>query len=136
MEYKISKIKPDIYNTVIKKFGIKKYTFETGLVFAYYPYIHTYSGKLDPALLAHELTHLKRQENTGPEWWWDKYLNDVEFRLKEELLAYRAQYQYVLKNYKKNSHYFNLKFFAECMADKNIYGFDISVVDAMNKIKE
>lgn len=136
INYKISKVPPPIYDEVRAKFNIK-HDFPAGLVFAYYPYIHVYNGRLDPALEAHECTHLQRQENTGPIWWWDKYINDPDFRLKEELMAYRVQYQYILKHSPKRTHFYNLKFFAECLCNPNIYGFThLNLISAMNMIKE
>lgn len=45
-----------------------------------------------PELLAHEEVH-ERQQGQDPEVWWDKYLSDVNFRLSQEIEAYRAQYK-------------------------------------------
>lgn len=68
------------------------------IVFTYAPNIYSPAGiELSPDLQAHEEVHIARQHD--PAGWWDKYLNDVEFRLQEELVAYRAQYQYALKHY-------------------------------------
>lgn len=52
-------------------------------------------------VLAHEEVHVQRQSKTPPAVWWHKYLTDVEYRLNEELLAYRVQYQYMHKNYSR-----------------------------------
>jgi hypothetical protein len=43
-------------------------------------------------LLIHETTHAVRQGN-DVEGWWNKYLNDTEFRILEELEAYANQYK-------------------------------------------
>lgn len=43
-------------------------------------------------LMAHEETHTIQQGN-DPEGWWDKYLEDVHFRLEQEVEAYQAQYK-------------------------------------------
>lgn len=45
-------------------------------------------------LVAHETVHGARQGD-DPEGWWVRYLEDPEFRFKEELVAYRAQYQFI-----------------------------------------
>ena len=119
MEYKISKLPPPVYEEAKEKFKFK-IDFSSGLVFAYYPYIHVYSGRLAPDLIVHESVHLERQVLIGVELWWKNYLEDPKFRLKEELLAYKAQYEWVKKNLNGNTHFHNLKFFAESLA--TIYG--------------
>lgn len=133
MEYKISKLEPDVCKKVKERFGLKV-DFSSGLVFAYYPYIHVYSGRLSDDLVAHESVHLERQAQMGVEIWWDRYLNDEKFRFNEELLAYKAQYQFVLKHFPSKLHFSNLKFFADTFC--KIYDFkNISLVIAMNLIK-
>jgi hypothetical protein len=39
----------------------------------------------------HERRHLIRQEKQGVDEWVEKYINDKDFRLKEELIAYKEQ---------------------------------------------
>ncbi len=120
IDFKISKLPPPVYERAKAKFGLRD--FSAGLVFAYYPYIHVYNGKLTSDIRAHEAVHLERQKAMGTEIWWEHYLNEDQFRLKEEIMAYRVQYKYVLKHYPKH-HFFHLKFYAESLADPNIYGF-------------
>jgi len=70
------------------------------VVFTYGRTIHSpMSDKLRDDLMAHEMVHVVRQSN--PEEWWSQYLTDPVFRLKEELLAYKAQYKYALEHYGK-----------------------------------
>lgn len=56
---------------------------------------------LETHLHVHEEVHMKQQKEMGMflgvRRWWTKYLNDPEFRLSQEIEAYRAQYQYVKK---------------------------------------
>lgn len=53
----------------------------------YNPYGHP----IDPALHAHEETHVRQQEAAGgPEKWWERYLADPDFRAAQEIAAYRA----------------------------------------------
>ncbi|MFP3947127.1 MAG: hypothetical protein ACLFWG_00220 [Longimicrobiales bacterium] len=47
---------------------------------------------LSPALIAHETEHV-RQQNGDPEAWWDRYLRDAEFRLDQEVVAHRAEWE-------------------------------------------
>jgi hypothetical protein len=64
-----------------------------GVMFAY-DNIYNPSGSVIPsALLAHEEVHILRQAGVGAQCWWDKYINDPEFRYYEELLAHVAEFQ-------------------------------------------
>ena len=42
-------------------------------------------------LEAHELCHIKQQELYGADKWIQRYLEDKDFRLEQELRAYKAQ---------------------------------------------
>jgi hypothetical protein len=76
-----------------------------GVLFAFDGNIYNPSGiVVPPALVAHEEVHLKRQAGMGPrpgdttQWsgpdlWWQRYLEDSEFRYNEELLAHVAEFQ-------------------------------------------
>lgn len=62
-----------------------------GILYAYGDAIYNPSGApLTPWLLAHELTHILNQAG-DPDAWWRKYIEDVEYRYNEELLAHRAE---------------------------------------------
>ena len=49
-----------------------------------------------PALQAHEQVHCDRQlvHPGGVVGWWRAYIEDPDFRLKEEILAHRAEYRW------------------------------------------
>ena len=73
-----------------------------GVIFAYGHDIYNPSGVTIPqALYAHEEVHGRRQLalegsliRTGRiELWWEKYIDDAEFRYREELLAHVAEYR-------------------------------------------
>jgi hypothetical protein len=76
-----------------------------GVMFAYDGNIYNPSGQtIPPALIAHEEVHLRRQREmgpdadsttrwSGPEFWWQRYLEDSEFRYNEELLAHVAEFK-------------------------------------------
>ncbi len=69
-----------------------------GVLFAYAPDIYSmYVTEIPPEMLAHEKVHIERQEayEGGVEAWWARYLVDAEWRYNEELLAHRAEYQYL-----------------------------------------
>lgn len=51
-------------------------------------------GYIDEPLGLHEATHSFQQDEVGgPEFWWNRWLSDPEFRLKEETVAYGHQYR-------------------------------------------
>ena len=76
-----------------------------GVIFAYDGSIYNPSGGfIPPALIAHEDVHLERQRQLGPgagattQWsgpdlWWQRYLEDSDFRYHEELLAHAAEFR-------------------------------------------
>ena len=69
------------------------------IVFVYAPSIYSPAGiELRPDMLAHEEVHVTRQ-GEKPEVWWRRYLTDIDFRLREELLAYQTQYKYMNEHY-------------------------------------
>lgn len=64
------------------------------LIFSYGDRIY-YRGDaaLPPELLAHEKVHCARQLDIGIGAWWERYIAETAFRLDEELLAHRAEYE-------------------------------------------
>ncbi len=44
-------------------------------------------------LMRHERVH-SRQQGANPALWWERYLKDAEFRMEQELEAYREQYDF------------------------------------------
>lgn len=65
-----------------------------GTIFAYGDTIYSPRRTDLPAhLVVHESVHFGQQRAVGgPEAWWRRYIDDPEFRLEQELEAYRAQY--------------------------------------------
>ncbi len=88
---------------------------------------------LPKALVAHELTHTLQQKNKlYGLWWWVKYLISADFRMSQELEAYRAQYQWVCNNEKHNKHLW-LDNMAYDLA--RFYELEITPTEAKNLIK-
>lgn len=54
-----------------------------------------FGGTISQDLMVHEQVHEAVQTKMGVEKWWDKYLEDDKFRLDEEVLAYKTQYNFV-----------------------------------------
>jgi len=113
-------------------------TKEHEAIFCYGDTIYNpYNIQLRPDLIEHEAIHSKRQlanPNT-PSDWWTRYLSDNAFRLEEEILAYRHQYQFV-KRYVK--HHEEVGWFLNKLAESlssSLYGSLISHQDARKLIR-
>lgn len=52
--------------------------------------------QVTPALQAHEFVHGLRQIGNAKEWW-QRYLDDVKFRLDEEIRAHLGEYEWYLR---------------------------------------
>ena len=86
--------------------------------------------KISKDLIVHETVH-SLQQGLEPDKWWDRYIKDSDFRLGEELKAYRNQLQY----YKKNNKAW-MPFLKRISKDLSspMYGNIISYKEAMSKI--
>jgi len=103
------------------------------IVFVYAPHIYSPAGiELRPDLKAHEEVHVKRQDD--PAAWWDKYLVDKDFRLREELVAYQAQYKYMVEHYDRAKRRAILLSIAKDLSGQ-MYGGIISKQQAIRLIK-
>lgn len=63
-------------------------------IFAYDKVIYC-DYELPEHLQIHERRHLIRQQKIGVDEWVDKYLTDTQFRLNEEVIAYKEQLESV-----------------------------------------
>lgn len=129
---RVLKTYPPNYEQVCKHIpAVKK---NRNIVFTYAPNIYSPAGiELSPDLQAHEEVHIQRQRI--PEAWWDRYLTDVQFRLQEELIAYRAQYQYALKHYGRPMRRKLLSHIASDLSSA-MYGNIITKEEAINLITD
>lgn len=87
-------------------------------------------------LEVHEKTHSERQAVMGADNWWARYIEDVDFRGEEELLAYAHQYAFVKRNVNEPG-------LAEWLLDKcaealssRLYGLTMGSNEAKCKIKK
>lgn len=87
-----------------------------------------------PDLEFHERIHT-RQQGDNPEIWWNRYIEDVDFRLSQEIEAYGEQYKF----FKENA---NNPKISEWLLDKlslalsgELYGNIISYGEARSKIR-
>jgi hypothetical protein len=104
-------------------------------VFAYGDKIYVPSGAtIGPDLLVHEGTHERQQALMGIEQWWNMYLGDKTFRLREEVEAYAAQYNYVDKRYRNSVAQRYLAAYAKHLS--TLYGVDVNFFEAFTMIKK
>lgn len=89
---KIVKSNPPNYDKIAKKFDLTE-----SVVFTYGDKLYVPNGEEIPLhLMVHEEVH-EEQQGDDPEAWWDRYLEDPDFRLQQEVEAYRKQYKVVRK---------------------------------------
>ena len=116
---------PPNYDEICKVFKIRGIT---NVVFTYGDTLYN-PGKntITGDLREHEETHAVQQENFpgGPAAWWKKYLEDVEFRLNQEVKAYQRQYQYCCEKYTRQERRKCLRFFAKSLSGP-VYGNSVS----------
>jgi len=88
---------PPNIDLIEKKFpGVKK---TKGILITYGDLYNPDGVKLSTDEWIHERTHAEQQKKIGLDKYWEMYVNDENFRLEQELLAYRNQYKYVVENY-------------------------------------
>lgn len=103
-------------------------------VFTYGDTIYNpYHGIVQDHLDIHESVHEKQQTEMGVEKWWAEYLKNPEFRLKEEVHAYRLQYKFVYKMYGWQNATMLLKEIAKDLSG-DLYGNILTYEKARNEI--
>jgi len=102
-------------------------------IYAYGDTIYNPSGlNINKPLLEHELVHIK-QQNNNPKEWWIKYLQDIDFRLNQEVQAFQRQYR-VAKGINKSQSHEYLKELASNLSGE-LYGELITYFEALKIIK-
>lgn len=127
---KISKAFPPNYKYIKAKFNPP-----VGTLYTYGDTIYAPGIAFDlPAdLIVHEETH-EIQQDGDPEEWWGMYLTDVQFRLDQEVQAYRNQYRYYLKHNNRQQAFLFLDDIAHDLSGP-MYGNMISYKTAFQLIK-
>lgn len=127
---KIIQEKPPNFSAIKKVFPLAT---GYGVIFAYAPDIYApYLDTIPPELIAHETVHIERQLVVGVENWWAQYLSSSTFRYEEELLAHRAEYQY-LAGLSRQLRRSALKTIAKKLAAP-LYRYDVSLDKAMRDL--
>jgi hypothetical protein len=95
-EVKFSKQKPPVYERCEEMFGVK---WKKGIIMTYGNTIHC-KYRLKEPKITHESIHVRQQLETGVEEWWDRYFEDEQFRLDQEVEAYKAEIKWIRHNVK------------------------------------
>lgn len=122
---KISSGKPpnNIYDRCREKFGVN---WDDGVVFTYGDTIYCkYDVPAD--IQAHEAVHIRQQALVGKDIWWERYLADKDFRLSQEVEAYKEQWKYLVANADRNY---------RKMMKKHILDSMVRMYDGMVTLKE
>lgn len=116
-----------------EKFGAnEKYS-----IIAYGDKIYCPAEGMSQDLLVHEMTHCERQgmREDSAERWWKMYIRDENFRLKEEVIAYQAQFNFCKKVYKDRNRLDKIRRALAQELSSELYGNIISNSEAMELIK-
>lgn len=84
---------PPNWDKIAKSFGIKKW--EGSFVLTYAGKIYAPSGYVAPDVLVHEMVHVEQQRGQDMETMLDLYLNDINYLISIETLAFRAQAAFI-----------------------------------------
>lgn len=85
--------KPPNWERLAEAFDLRD---NSGVIFTYGNKLYVPGGQriqIDKPLMRHEEVHARQQKAIGIDAWWDNFLNDRNFRLSQELEAYREQYR-------------------------------------------
>ena len=125
---------PNIY-AIQKAFSLegKKPVFAYGDVI-YNPYALIIPGHL----MAHEEVHGKQQGafDGGADAWWALYIQDKDFRLSQELEAYRMQYNCFKKTNNDRNEVARFLHYIICDISGSMYGNMIGYQEAFDLIKK
>lgn len=133
MEIKISTELPPVYPKLQAEFGVD--FIKDRLIICYGDTLHS-NFEIPPEKYVHELVHAKRQDIMGIDNWWFEYLNNKEFRLNEELLAYREEYQFISRNISNREVVFSYLYDMAQALSSHVYGNLIEFYEAMRLIKD
>lgn len=91
---KISKECPELYKILKERFNVD---WDKGICIVIGDICHSKNDLL-PDLFEHELTHSNQQKVVGIEMWWRLYIENDDFRLRQEVEAYRNQIKWMKKH--------------------------------------
>lgn len=126
--YKI--VKPNTAFPLYQEYA-KHFKLSDGTIFAYNNTIYT-SADLPDDFIEHEKVHLKQQNTIGADNWVALYMRNPEFRLKQEVEAYRYQLSCIKDKNKRSK---SLTEFIKVLASE-MYGNMVNLEEAKDLLKE
>lgn len=120
---------PPNLQKLIDIFGIN---YNKGIIVTYGDTIYC-KYQLSPNKIAHESIHIKQQGN-DPEAWWNKYYIDKQFRLTQELEAYKAELPIIKQVKDRNLRYKIIDKNARDLSS-SMYGNIITYSQALKELK-
>ena len=124
---KFSNELPPVWYALEKKFGVK-----WGTVSVTYGDTVYSQDPISEDLKAHEAVHIRQQGN-DPAGWWQRYLEDPDFRRTQEIEAYREQFRFIKKNYKDRNQVAKAKYSIAASLAGKTYG---SLMTSEQALKE
>ena len=94
-----------------------------------------FKGHIDETLIAHETVH-GMQQGDDILGWWHKYLEDKDFRFKQELEAYRVQYRVGKEIISDRNEVARLLFRISADLSSPMYGSMVGRIEALKLIKK
>lgn len=129
----LSKDFPPNFDRIDAVFKIKENRYKP--VFCYGNTIHNpFNVKITEDLIVHEGVH-SVQQGQDPEKWWDRYLIDKDFRLSQEVEAFRTQYKFIRANVPDRNYVAIILFIMSLNLGGKMYGNIIPVSKAATLIK-
>lgn len=123
--------KPPVYDRCAEQFGVD---WEDGVIFTYGDTIFC-KNKVHPCKVAHEKVHIK-QQGDDPDAWWDRYFEDPQFRLEQELEAYKAETRWMNQNMRdRNERFRAIRQNAKDISS-SVYGSIISFDEALKILRK
>lgn len=123
-------VKPNTAFPLYKEYE-KYFKLNENVIFAYDKKIYT-SNDLPEHLIEHEKVHLLQQNGIGTDNWVSLYLRDKDFRLKQEIEAYRHQLSVIKDKNARNK----LKTEISEILSGEMYGNIVSKKEIINLLKE
>lgn len=128
---KISHEIPSIYPRLKEKFGIE---WDRSVIITQFPFVHC-KIPLTATKTVHEATHLRQQEEIGVMKWWDRYINEPDFRLSQELEAYLEEANFVREMFSDRNLRYRLIYDMARQLSSRMYGSIISFEEARKLLK-
>lgn len=130
MNLNISNQKPEIYERLVKEFGIN---WDDGVIITYGDTVYC-KFKLPAQKVVHESVHIRQQSQYGVKKWWDRYIEDKEFRLQEEVEAYSQEAEYLRNTIKDKNYLYKAVRHLAMQLSSSMYGSIISPSEALKLI--